>query len=172
MLICTTVATKMGLTSMRRITITIDDDLIANLNQFITRRGYTNRSEAIRDLARAAIQQATLDMGGGTHSCVGAVIYVYDHSARQVLQRLVEVSGDRPDLSRTILHVDLDHGRCIEVMVLRGRTEEVRRLSDQVIAQRGVRHGRLVLVPIDLKSKAPAREPVASRRRPRVHQVG
>jgi CopG family transcriptional regulator, nickel-responsive regulator len=156
---------------MQRVTVTIDDDLIADLNQFIAKRGYTNRSEAVRDLARAAIQQATLDMGGGPHRCVGAVIYVYDHSARQLPQRLVEVSRDRPDLSRTTLHVDLDHGRCMEVMVLRGLTEEVRQLSDQVIAQRGVQHGRLVLVPIDFKSKVPARKRVASRRHPRVHQA-
>jgi len=156
---------------MQRVTITVDDDLIADLNQFISRRGYANRSEAVRDLARAALQQATLDMGGGPHRCIGAVIYVYDHSARQLSQRLAEVSRDRPDLSRTTLHVDLDHGRCMEVMVLQGRTKEVRRLSDQVIAQRGVRHGHLVLVPIDFKSKLPARKRVASRPHPHVHQA-
>lgn len=144
---------KAGPAPMQRVTITIDNDLMADLHQFIARRGYATRSEAVRDLARAAIQQATLDMGGGTHRCVGTVIYVYDHSARQLPKRLIEASQDGRDLSRTILRVDLDHDRCMEVMVLRGRIEEVRRLSDQVIAQRGVRHGRLVLVPIDFKSK-------------------
>ena len=59
----------------------------------------------------------------------------------------------------------------MEVMVLRGRTEEVRQLADQVIAQRGVRHGRLVLVPIDFKPKAAARKQMARRRRPHAHQA-
>ena len=154
---------------MQRVTVTIDDDLIADLNRFIARRGYANRSEAVRDLARAAIQQATLDMGGGTRRCVGAVIYVYDHSARQLSKRLIEASQDGHDLPRTTLHIDLDRDRCMEVMVLRGRTDEVRRLSDQVIAQRGVRHGRLVLVPIDFKSKVPARKRMAAGRHPHAH---
>jgi CopG family transcriptional regulator, nickel-responsive regulator len=148
---------------MQRVTVTIDDDLLADLHQFIARRGYANRSEAVRDLIRAAIQEAKLDMGG-THRCIGTVIYVYDHSARQLPKRLIEASQGGHDLSRTTLHVDLDHDRCMEVMVLRGHTDEVRRLSDQVIAQRGVRHGRLVLVPIDFKSKVPARKRMSPRR--------
>ena len=110
---------------MQRITVTLDDDLMADLSQFITRRRYANRSEAVRDLARAAIQQATLDMGGGTQQCIGAVIYVYDSSARQLPQRLVELSRDRPDLFHATLHIHLDHDRCMEVMVLLGRAEEV-----------------------------------------------
>ena len=143
---------------MQRVTITVDDELIGDLNRFIARRGYTTRSEAVRDLVRAAIQAAAVDMGGGPRRCIGAVIYVYDHSAHQLRQRLIEVSRARPGLSRTTLHVDLDHGRCMEIMVLRGRTEEVRQLSDQVIAQRGVQHGHLVLMPMDFKSRAPARK--------------
>jgi len=155
---------------MQRVTCTIDDDLMAELHKFIARRGYANRSEAVRDLARAAIQQTKLEIGG-THRCIGTVIYVYDHSARQHPKRLIEASQNGHDLSRTILHVDLDHDRCIEVMVLRGRTEEVRRLSDQVIAQRGVQHGRLVLVPIDFKSKAAAGKRMARRGPPHSHQA-
>jgi len=150
---------------MQRVTCTIDDNLLADLHQFIARRGYANRSEAVRDLARAALQQAKLDMGG-TRRSIGTVVYVYDQSARQLPKRLIEASQGGHDLSRTTLHVDLDHDRCMEVMVLRGRTEEVRRLSDQVIAQRGVQHGRLVLVPIDFKSKAGAGKQMARRRSP------
>jgi len=158
---------------MHRVTVTIDDDLMADLNKFVAKRGYQNRSEAVRDLARAAIKQATLDMGGGTRRCIGAVIYVYDHSARQLTKRVIEASQDGHDLSRTTLHIDLDRDRCMEVMVLQGRIEAVRRLSDQVIAQRGVRHGRLILVPIDFKSKLPGHKRMATGRRPHVdvHQA-
>jgi CopG family transcriptional regulator, nickel-responsive regulator len=105
-------------------------------------------------------------MGAGTHRCVGAVIYVYDSSARELPQRLVELSRDRPELFHTTLHVHLDHDRCMEVMVLQGRAEEVRGLSDQLIAQQGVRHGRLILMPIDFKSKVNARKRMSEPRRP------
>jgi CopG family nickel-responsive transcriptional regulator len=111
---------------MQRVTITVDDDLMAELRQFIAERGYSNRSEAVRDLARAAIHQATLDMGGGTHRCVGAVIYVRDHSGRQLPKRLIEASNDGDDLYRTTLRAYLDHDRSMEFMVLQGSTEEVR----------------------------------------------
>ena len=68
---------------MQRVTITIDDDLMAELDRIIESRGYQNRSEAIRDLARAGIREAaeTLD---GERDCVAALVYVYDHAARQL----------------------------------------------------------------------------------------
>jgi CopG family transcriptional regulator, nickel-responsive regulator len=66
---------------MQRIAITVDDDLMSDLDRVIEARGYQNRSEAIRDLARAGIQQAVQD-ADATRDCVGALVYVYDHSAR------------------------------------------------------------------------------------------
>jgi CopG family transcriptional regulator, nickel-responsive regulator len=141
---------------MHRVTIALDDDLMTDLDRIIARRGYQNRSEAIRNLARAGIQQATLDQSEGNHHCVGALIYVYDHSARQLTNRLVEASHHHHDLSQATLHIHLDHDSCMEVTGLQGRTDDVRQFADQVVAQRGVRHGRLILVPVDLKSEAHA----------------
>ena len=137
---------------MHRITITIDDDLMADLDRVIATRGYQNRSEAIRDLARAGIQQAVQDTGEG-RDCVGALVYVYDHSARDLAKRLVHSFHDHHDLSMATLHVHLDHDSCMEVTVLKGRTKDVQQVADHVIAERGVRHGRLVTVPVELRSE-------------------
>jgi CopG family nickel-responsive transcriptional regulator len=73
---------------MQRITITVDDDLMIDLDRLMAKRGYQNRSEAIRDLARAGMQQALAEAGTG-RDCVGALVYVYDHSARELPKRLV-----------------------------------------------------------------------------------
>ena len=74
---------------MQRVTITLDDDLMADLDRIIAARGYQNRSEAIRDLARAGIQQAASETGS-SGQCVAALVYVYDHAARELSKRLVQ----------------------------------------------------------------------------------
>jgi CopG family nickel-responsive transcriptional regulator len=137
---------------MQRVTITIDDELMIELDRIIAARGYQNRSEAIRDLARAGIQQAaeTLDQKG---DCVAALVYVYDHHARQLSKRLTDTFHDHHELSLASMHAHLDHDTCMEVTILRGKTEEVQHFGEHVIAERGVRHGRIVMVPTDLLIK-------------------
>ena len=137
---------------MQRVTITIDDELMIELDRIIAARGYQNRSEAIRDLARAGIQEAaeTLDKG---RDCVAALVYVYDHGARQLSKRLADTFHDHHELSLASMHAHLDHDSCMEVTVLKGKTGAVQHFAEHVIAERGVRHGRIVLVPTDLLIK-------------------
>jgi CopG family nickel-responsive transcriptional regulator len=138
---------------MQRITITIDDELMSDLDRLIAARGYQNRSEAVRDLARAGIRQAaqeTIDHG----DCVAAVVYVYDHAKRDLAKRLVRTFHDHHELSQATLHMHLDHESCMEVTILKGRTDAVQRCADHVIAERGVRHGRAFLIPVDVVEEA------------------
>jgi CopG family nickel-responsive transcriptional regulator len=137
---------------MQRVTITIDDELMIELDRIIEARGYQNRSEAIRDLARAGIRDAaqTLDKQS---ECVAALVYVYDHHARQLSKRLADTFHDHHELSLASMHAHLDHDSCMEVTILRGKTEQVQHFAEHVIAERGVRHGRVVLVPTDAMIK-------------------
>ena len=145
---------------MQRATITLDDEFVAELDSMILRRGYQNRSEAIRDLARAGMRQA-VEGTEQTGNCVAALVYVYDHESRDLSKRLTHVFHDHHELTHSAMHVHLDHGSCMEVAVLRGDAKSVRHLADHVIAERGVRHGRLVTVPVDAESEkhAHANEP-------------
>jgi CopG family nickel-responsive transcriptional regulator len=133
---------------MQRVTITIDDDLAAELDRFMAARGYANRSEAIRDLARSGLQQAATEVGGN-RACVAALVYLYDHEARELPKRLTRDFHDRHDLAHTTLHVHLDHDSCMEVTVLKGRGADVQQFADRIIAERGVRHGHVVYLPAD-----------------------
>jgi len=133
---------------MQRVTVTLDDDLMAELDAIIAERGYQNRSEAIRDLARAGIKEAAPDSGRG-RDCVAALVYVYDHEARQLSKRLVRAYHDQHELSLASLHVHLDHDTCLEVTVLRGKSGEVQHFGEHVIAERDVRHGKLVRMPVE-----------------------
>jgi CopG family nickel-responsive transcriptional regulator len=133
---------------MQRVTITIDDELDAELDRFMSVRGYANRSEAIRDLARSGLQQAASEVGG-PRPCVAALIYIYDHEARDLPKRLTRDFHHRHDLAQATLHMHLDHDSCLEVTVLKGRGSDVQELADHIIAERGVRHGHVVYLPAD-----------------------
>ena len=131
---------------MQRVTITIDDDLAADLERFMAVRGYANRSEAMRDLARSGLQQGAAEVGG-TQQCLAALVYIYDHHQRELPKRLTRDFHNHHDLAQATLHVHLDHESCMEVTVLKGRGTDVQELADHVIAERGVRHGQLVYLP-------------------------
>ena len=143
---------------MQRVTITLDDDLMAELDRMIEEHGYQNRSEAIRDFARAGMQQAARDAGKNSGDCVAALVYVYDHAARDLSSRLVNNFHDHHDLSLATLHVHLDDDSCMEVTALRGASGDVRHLADHVIAERGVRYGRVVMIPTAPEKKATGRK--------------
>ena len=131
---------------MQRITITIEDDLLAEIDAAAAERGYQNRSEIIRDLARAGLQQSTEDTGQ-TGPCVAGLVYVYDHAARDLSKRLVQEFHGHHDLALATLHVHLDDDNCMEMTALRGDAGEVRHFADHIIAERGVRYGRVVMIP-------------------------
>jgi CopG family transcriptional regulator, nickel-responsive regulator len=133
---------------MPRVTITVDDEFATALDQFMSTRGYVNRSEAIRDLARSGLQQAAVEIGG-PRPCVAAVIYIYDHHVRDLPNRLTRDFHHRHDLAQATLHMHLDHDSCMEVTVLKGRGSDVQELADRTIAERGVRHGRVVYLPAE-----------------------
>lgn len=141
---------------MQRVTVTLDEDLLADLDALMERRGYQNRSEAIRDLARAGLAQAK-DDEGGNGDCVAALVYVYDHAARDLAQRLVQNFHGQHNLSLATLHVHLDDESCLEVTTLKGQSREVRNFSNHIIAERGVRYGRLVVIPIASAAEKPKR---------------
>lgn len=148
---------------LQRITITLDDDLMDDLDRIIAEHGYQNRSEAIRDFTRAGMQQAEQKMGK-SGKCVAALVYVYDHAARDLSQRLVENYHGHHDLSMATLHVHLDDDSCMEVTALKGSGAEVQHFADHIIAERGVRYGRLVMIPTEAgKRTGPSRKDTGHR---------
>ena len=151
---------------MQRVTITLDDDLVAEIDRLSQQRGYQNRSEAIRDLTRRGIRQAEEERGA-EGLCVAALVYVYQHNARDLAKRLTQTFHDNHDLTVAGLHVHLDHDSCLEVNVLSGDSRDVRHLADHVIAERGVRYGRLVMAPLEAET---AKHSHGATRRPHAHK--
>jgi CopG family transcriptional regulator, nickel-responsive regulator len=153
---------------MRRMTIAIDDELAEEIDRFAERSGYQNRSEAMRDLARWGLRHSAED-GTSDDECVGALIYVYDHEARDLSNRLTRTFHAHHDQSVSAMHVHLDHGACLELNVLRGRSADIRDLASHIIAERGVRYGRLIQIPAELREKTHDHESDPRHRHPHIH---
>lgn len=139
---------------MQRVTVTLDDELMVEIDRLMEVRGYQNRSEAIRDLARAGLQQAAQE-SGQAGECVAALVYTYDHAARDMARRLTQSFHGHHDLALATLHVHLNASTCMEVTVLSGQSAEVQHFADHIIAERGVRHGRVVMIPADEEGGVP-----------------
>ncbi|NHC07865.1 CopG family transcriptional regulator [Azonexus fungiphilus] len=133
---------------MERFTISLDDSLAREFDALIAARGYVNRSEAVRDLIRGAIE-SDRQRGEPAGQCVAALSYVYNHHERELSERLTGLQHDHHDLTVAAMHTHLDHDNCLENVVLKGLTVDVRRFADALIAERGVRHGKLNLIALE-----------------------
>lgn len=135
---------------MQRWTISVDDDLAEEFDKFVASKGYSNRSEAFRDLVRKELGQSDLD-DGRAKWCVATVSYVYDHHERMLANRLTQLQHDHHDVAIASQHVHLDHDNCLETVILKGTITEVRACADAIISQTGVRHGNVHIVPVELR---------------------
>jgi len=136
---------------MRRLTISIDDDLADTFDRLVAGRGYANRSEAFRDLLRGELTRKSIETGAATHT-VGTLSYVYNHHERQLAARLAHMQHDQHDVTVAAMHVHLDHDDCLETVILQGPSADVARFAEAVIAEKGVRHGRFHPVPVRIDS--------------------
>ena len=137
--------------TLERFTISLDDDLATDFDQLIQTIGYENRSEAVRDLIRQALEKSRQASAQSLHS-IGVVSYVYNHHEKVMADRLIGAQHDHHDLLISSMHTHLDHDHCLEAVFLRGQTEEIRRFAGQLTAMSGIRHGSLNLISADMES--------------------
>jgi len=128
---------------LSRIGVAIDSDLLDRFDRLIGQRGYTNRSEAFRDLIRDELVEQTWESPESL--VVGTVTLVYDHHVRLLNEKLTSIQHDHHHAILSTLHVHLDHDHCLEVLVVRGKSAEVRKVADVLISTKGVKHGRLTI---------------------------
>jgi CopG family nickel-responsive transcriptional regulator len=133
--------------TMQRVTIVLDDELAEEIDGLVARRGYQNRSEAIRDLARSGLREAQ-EEEQSKGKRVAALSYVYNHHSRDLAKRLTEAFHDHHASTVASMHVHLDHENCLEVSILKGPAKVLRQIGGKVIAERGVQHGRLAMYPV------------------------
>lgn len=153
---------------LERFTVSLDAELAAAFDRLIAERGYRNRSEAVRDLLRGALERSLQQAGGEGH-CVANLSYVYNHHERDLAERLTTLQHGQHDLTVATMHAHLDHENCLESVILRGATAKVKAFADALIAERGVRHGAINLVAVDVDHGAHAHHGYVPSGRIRTH---
>jgi len=140
---------------MDRLTISLDTDLANQFDEYLKEQGYSNRSEAMRDLIREKLEQQSLEKQGlagkSSANCIGSITYVYDHRERELASKLAKIQHDHHNIAVTSLRLPLDHDHCMETVMLNGETHKVREFCNDIIAKPGIRHGKAYLVPVEVK---------------------
>ncbi|MDZ7392443.1 MAG: nickel-responsive transcriptional regulator NikR [candidate division KSB1 bacterium] len=127
---------------LTRFGISLEAELLERFDKMIAEKGYTCRSEAIRDLIRDALVQREWEKEAGER--VGTITLIYDHHLRELPERLTELQHRYTGQIISTMHVHLDHDNCLEVLAVRGEAQVVRNIADQLIGTKGVKHGKLV----------------------------
>ncbi len=134
-----------------RFGVAMEEDLLREFDRYIHRKGYRNRSEAIRDLARNSMVQEAWEQEKG--EVIAAVALVYDHEKRGLADLLTDLQHHAFSMIVSNLHVHLDERHCLEVIVLRGKSSSVRKFADNLLAIKGVLHGGIVATGIPSPEK-------------------
>ena len=130
---------------LSRVGISLEDDLLTQFDELIERRGYNNRSEAVRDLIREELVKQEWEADPDDSPKVAVVCLVFDHEARELGKKLTHVQHDNYEIVVSTTHLHMDAHNCLEVLLLRGKATEVLKLGDALITTRGVKLGRLFL---------------------------
>ena len=126
-----------------RFGVSIEPDLLKNFDKMIKKEGYTNRSEAIRDLIRKnLIIEKTKNPNEET---IGTLTMIYDHHAGNLTNRLLDLQHHHHKEILTTTHIHVDHDNCLEVLVLKGKTRNIQKLADNIKSLKGIKHGELVI---------------------------
>jgi CopG family nickel-responsive transcriptional regulator len=129
---------------LERIGISLEDDLLRKFDRLIADKGYSTRSEAVRDLIRDALVQREWSRATGREEKVAVVALVYDHDSSSLAQKLAHIQHENHRAVVSALHVHLDPHNCLEVLVLRGRAAEVIRMGEGLVSTKGVKYGRVL----------------------------
>ena len=125
-----------------RFGVAMEQSLLTGFDAIVEARGVT-RSEALRDLVRAELVRVK---AGKNVPVVGTLTLVYDHHVRELTERLTEFQHKLGEQVRSTLHIHLDADRCLEVIILRGQSGELKSVAERILATRGVTHGHLEIV--------------------------
>ncbi len=130
---------------LQRIGVSLEDSLLQQFDEHITARGYTNRSEALRDLIREQlVAREWARIEDDESEQVAVVTLVFEHDSMDLSKRLTHIQHQSPEAVVSALHIHLDHHNCLEVLILRGKARQILRMGEQLTAIRGVKFGKLI----------------------------
>ncbi|KMY54478.1 MULTISPECIES: nickel-responsive transcriptional regulator NikR [Bacillaceae] len=131
----------------KRFGVSMEGNLLRKFDHLIKQRGYENRSEAVRDLVRdALIQQSWED---NEQIVAGTILLFYNHSQRNLLEELTHIQHGMHDYILATTHFHLDHDSCLELIVVKGKANDIQQLSHQLTSLKGVEYGKFTVAPVE-----------------------
>jgi CopG family nickel-responsive transcriptional regulator len=131
---------------MQKITrfgVSIEPALLKQFDEIIKHKGYTNRSEAIRDIIRKNLIKEKIKEPNTI--IIGTLTMIYDHHIGNLTNNLLKIQHDHHDEILSTTHIHIDHDNCLEVLVLKGKAKNILKLSENIKALKGIKHGEIVL---------------------------
>ena len=126
-----------------RFGVSIEPDLLKKFDKNIKMEGYTNRSEAIRDLVRKNLIRE--ENKNPNSESIGTLTMIYDHHTGNLTNKLLDLQHDHTKEILSTTHIHIDHDNCLEVLVLKGKTGKIQKLADNIKSLKGIKHGELVI---------------------------
>ena len=134
---------RVTMEKITRFGVSIEPDLLKKFDKIIKKKGYTNRSEAIRDLVRKnLIREKNKDPDAES---IGTLTMIYDHHTGNLTNKLLDLQHDHTKEILSTTHIHIDHNNCLEVLVLKGKTGKIQKLADNIKSLKGIKHGELVI---------------------------
>jgi len=127
---------------VKRFGVSLEDELLNELDRLVSKHQFPNRSQAIRYLIK---KYSVEDEWEDNHDVAGAIVLVYDHHKRDLQTKSTDVQHDFHQLILSVQHVHLDHHNCLETIAVKGKANELKDLANRLIAIKGVKHGELVM---------------------------
>jgi len=131
-----------------RFGVSIEPDLLKKFDKIIKMEGYTNRSEAIRDLVRKNLIRG--ENKNPNAESIGTLTMIYDHHTGNLTNKLLDLQHDHTKEILSTTHIHIDHNNCLEVLVLKGKTGKIQKLADNIKSLKGIKHGELVITKSSL----------------------
>ena len=126
-----------------RFSVSLPATLLRQLDEMMRQKGYGNRSLAVADMVRDSLVEHRQQLG--SEEIAGTITLVYDHHKQHVQATLTDIQHDHHEAVISTMHVHLDHHNCLEVLVVRGRASLIKKIADELIGARGVKHGKLTV---------------------------
>ncbi len=131
---------------LRRFGVSMEENLLQSFDILIEKQGYTNRSEAVRDLVREALLRNKWEEDD--QIVAGCILIFYDHHQRNLVEEMIGIQHDFHDVILATTHFHLDHHNCLEMIVVKGKTQNLRILRDKLTSLKGVKYCKLSVSPV------------------------
>jgi CopG family transcriptional regulator, nickel-responsive regulator len=130
---------------VKRFGVSLEEDILDDLDQMVIKHSFPNRSQAIRHLIKSTLVNDKVDEN---KTVAGAIVIVYDHHKRELNNKLMHIQHDYHDLILSTQHVHIDHDLCLETIAIKGKAKKLLELSDKIVSTKGIHHGKLVMTDL------------------------